>query len=117
MVLVDHLLKTKKEFKNLKKHEVKTIFTELDNACFQHDMAYGNFKYFTRRTASDKILRDKAFKIAKNPKYDGYQRGLASIVYRYFDKRAKGSDVNMQANNESPLDLAEDLHKAIIRKF
>ena len=46
---------------------------ELDKACFQHDMAYGDSKDLTRRTASDKILRDKAFNIAKNPKYDGYQ--------------------------------------------
>ena len=50
---------------------------ELDKACFQHDMAYGDFKDLARRTASDKILRDKAFNIAKNPKYDGYQKGLA----------------------------------------
>ena len=60
---------------------------ELDKACFQHDMAYGDFKILTRRTASDKILRDKAFNIAKNPKYDGYQRGHASVVYKFFDKK------------------------------
>ena len=53
---------------------------ELDKACFQHDMAYGDFKDLARRTASDKILRDKAFNIAKNPKYDVYQRGLASLI-------------------------------------
>ena len=52
---------------------------ELDKACFQHDMGYGDFKDVKRRTFSDKILRDKAFDIAKNPKYDGYQRGLASM--------------------------------------
>ena len=111
--------KNKKRIQKFKETRGKNYIykNELDNACFQHDMAYGNFNYLTRRTASDKVLRDKAFKIAKNPKYDGYQRGLASIVYRYFDKRAKSSDVNMQANNESPLDLAEDLHKPIIRKF
>ena len=50
-------------------------------------MAYGDFKDLTRRTASDKILRDKAFNIAKNPKYDRYQHGLASIVYKFFDKK------------------------------
>ena len=55
---------------------------ELDKACFQHDMAYGDFKDLKRRTFSDKVLRDKAFNIAKNPKYDGYQRGLASIKSR-----------------------------------
>ena len=60
---------------------------ELDKACFQHDMAYGDFKDLTRRTASDKILHDKAFNIAKNPKYDGYQGGLASMVYKFFDKK------------------------------
>ena len=64
---------------------------ELDKACFQHDMAYGDFKDLKRRTASDKILRDKTFNVAKNPKYDGYQRGLASIVYKFFDKKFKGS--------------------------
>ena len=53
---------------------------ELDKACFQHDMAYGDIKDLTRTTASDKILRDEAFNIAKNPKYDGSQRGLASMV-------------------------------------
>ena len=51
-------------------------------------MAYGDFKDLPRRTASDKILHDKAFDIAKNPKYDGYQRGLTSMVYKCFDKKA-----------------------------
>ena len=59
---------------------------ELDKACFQHDMAYGEFKYLKRRTYSDKVLRYKAFNIAKSPKYDGYQRRLASMVYKCFDK-------------------------------
>ena len=53
----------------------------LDKACFQHDMAYGDFKDSAKRTASDKLLREKVFNIAKNPKYDGYQRGLDSMVY------------------------------------
>ena len=66
---------------------------ELDKACFQHDMAYGDFKGSTRRTASDKILYDKAFNIAKNPKYDGYQCRLASIVYKFFDKNTSGSGI------------------------
>ena len=57
---------------------------ELDKTCFQDDMAYGDFKDLTRRTAYDKILRDKAFNVAKNPKYDGYQNGLASIAYKFF---------------------------------
>ena len=53
---------------------------ELDKACFQHVMAYGDFKDLTRRIASDKILRDKVFNIAKNPKYYGYRKGLTSMV-------------------------------------
>ena len=57
---------------------------ELDKNCFQHDMAYGNFKDLNRKTADDKVLRDKAFNIAKDPNYDAYQRRLASMVYRFF---------------------------------
>ena len=53
-------------------------------------MAYGDFKDLTRRTALDKLLRDKAFNIAKNSKYDGYQRGFNSMVYKYFDKETSG---------------------------
>ena len=90
---------------------------ELSKACLQYSMDYGDFKDLTRRTASEKILRDKAFNIAKNPKYDGYQRGLASILYKCFDKKSAGSGVNMHANNERSLDLAEELHKSIIRKL
>ena len=57
---------------------------ELNNACFHHGIAYWDFKDLTKRTASDKTLRDKGFNIAKNPKYDRYQRGLALMVYRFF---------------------------------
>ena len=64
-------------------------------------MAHGDFKDLARRTASDKTLRDKAFNIAKNPKYDGYQRGLPSMVYKCFDKTSAGSGVNMHANNKN----------------
>ena len=97
---------------------------ELDKACFQHDMAYGDFKDLKRRTASDKVLRDKAFNIAKNTKYDGYQRGLASMVYKFFDKKSaslpdksvSGSGI---ANNriKQNLQLAKELRKPIIRNF
>ena len=80
-------------------------------------MAYGDFKDLAGRIASDKFLRDKAFNIAKNPKYDGYQRGLASMVYKFFDKKSAGRGVNMHANNERPLDLVDELHKTIIRKL
>ena len=124
MVLEDYLLKTKKEFNKSKETgDTKSVCrNQLDKACFQYDMAYQDFKDLARRTGSDKILRDKAFNIANNPKYDGYQRGLASMVYKFFDKKFAGSGVNMHANIEHPLDLAtqkiaEELHKPIIRKF
>ena len=90
---------------------------ELDKACFQHDMAYGDLKDLARRTASDKVLRDKAFNIAKNPKCDECKRGLASMVYNFFDKKTTDRGINMHTNNEGPFDLAEELHKPIIRKF
>ena len=71
-------------------------------------------KDLVRRTAADKVLRDKAFNIAKDPKYDGYQRGLASMVYKFFDKKATGSGIKSMPQNEK---LAEELHRPIIRKF
>ena len=88
---------------------------ELDKACFQHGMAYVDFKDLARRTVSDKVLRNKAFNIAKAPKYDEYQRGLASLVYKSFDKKSKGSGVNDKIKQN--LQLAEELHKPIIRNF
>ena len=57
---------------------------ELDKACFQHDMAYGKSKGLAERNQSGKVLKDKAFKIGSDPKYDGYQRGLVSMVYKFF---------------------------------
>ena len=88
---------------------------ELDKACFQHDMAYDDFKDSKRRTASDKIESDTAFNIAKNPKYYGYQRGLDSMVYKFFDKKLKcgGANIPLEFNEQ----LAKELHKPIIRKF
>ena len=77
-------------------------------------MAYEDFKDLTRRTASDKILRDKAFNIDKNLRYDGYQRGLASIVYKSFDK--KNSDRTVENEDVSNKELAEELHKRPIKK-
>ena len=105
---------------------------KLGKACFQHDMAYEDFKDIKRRTASVKILRNKAFNFAKNPKYDGYQRGLAFMVYKFFDGKSAGgggvvndNDNNNNNNNNNKndndtkqnLQLAEELHKAITRKF
>ena len=62
---------------------------ELDKACFQHDMTYGDFKDLAKIIAADKVLRDRAFKIASDQKYDGYQRGLASMVYKFLIKSRK----------------------------
>ena len=68
--------------KNLRRLEIKTICrNELDKACLQHDMAYVKSKVLAKRAQSEKVLRDKAFKIVSDPKYDGYQRRLASMVY------------------------------------
>ena len=78
-------------------------------------MAYRDFSDLTRRTISDKILRDEAFNIVKNPKYDGYQSGLASMVYKVFDEKPCGSGIKNE--NISNKELAEELHKPIIRKF
>ena len=75
-------------------------------------MVYGDFKDITRRIAFDKILRDKAFNIAKNPKHDGYQRGLTSMVYKFFDKDS-GVNIPLEFNEQ----LAKELSKPIIRKF
>ena len=88
---------------------------ELDKACFQHDMSYGDFKDLAKRTAADKVLRDKAFNIAKDLKYDGYQRGLASMVYRFFDRKAKVSGIKNEIKQNEQ--LAEEIYKHIIRKF
>ena len=96
--------------------DTKYIYrNELDKACFQHNMAYGDFKDLKRRTQSNKVLKNKAFKIASNPKYDGYQRGLASMVYKFFDKKSKGSGIENEIKENQQ--LANELHKPIIRMF
>ena len=76
-------------------------------------MAYGKSKDLIKRPQLDNDLKDKAFKIASNPNYDGYQRGLAPMVYKVFDKKSKGSGII----NEPNYQLANKLHKPIIRKF
>ena len=78
-------------------------------------MAYGDFEDLKRRTFSDKVLRDKASDIAKNHKYDGYQRGLASMVYKFFDKKLKGSGVNIEVKHNEQLSL--ELQEPIIRNL
>ena len=87
---------------------------ELDKACFVHDAAYSDSKDLTKRTIADKNLKNRAFDIAKDPKYDGYQRGLASMVYKFFDSKVSGSSAKLIQENEQ---LANELHKSIIRKF
>ena len=99
---------------------------ELDKACFAHDAAYSDSKNLTKRTIADKNLRDKAFNIAKDQKYDGYPRGLASMVYKFFDlkvalpdKKSQGSGAKHVNTKLTPQNqqLAEELHKPINKKF
>ena len=71
-------------------------------------------KIYQKRTAADKVLRDKAFKIASDQKYDGYQRGLASMVYKFFDKKSQGKGL---VNNNENIQLANELNKPIIKTF
>ena len=99
-----------KEFKRT--GDTRYIYrNELDKACFQHDSDYADHKDLINRTEADKVLIDKAYDIASNPKYYGYQRGLASIVYKFFDKKSMGSGISSSSI------LADELHKTIIRKF
>ena len=90
---------------------------ELDKACFQHDSAYADHKDLINRTEADKVLRDKVYDIASNPKYDGCQRGSASMVYKFFDKKSAGSGITRNTTKSSSLILTDELHKPIIRKF
>ena len=125
-----------KEFKRT--GDTRYIYrNEFDKACFQHDSAYADHKDLINRTEADKVLRDKAYDIASNPKYDGYQRGLASMVYKIFDKKSTagptaepsalarsslertGSGFKKLKNTAKPSSsiLADERHKPIIRKF
>ena len=74
-------------------------------------MGYGDFKDLAKTTASDKVLRDKAFNTAENPKFDGYKTGLASMVYKFFDKKTSECAIKSKQNQQ----LAEELHKPIVR--
>ena len=87
---------------------------ELGKACFTHDVVYSDSKDLTKRTVADKILKIRAFDIAKDPKHDGYQKGLAFVVYKFFDSKVSGSGAKLIPENEQ---LANELHKPIIRKF
>ena len=88
---------------------------DLDKTCFQQDMVYGKYKDLEKRIQSDKVLKDKALEIANNSKYQGYQRGLASMVYKFFDKKSKGTGIKNEIKENQQ--LANELHKLIIRKF
>ena len=110
---------------------------ELDKACFKHDAAYTKYKDVENRLISDQKLKNSAYDIASNPKYDGYQRGLASMVYKYFDSKvaplnkktmsgkgnakhtAKPSSLERSSleRTENNKILAEELHKPVIKKF
>ena len=89
---------------------------------FQQDSAYADHKDLINRTEADKFLRDKVYDIASNPEYDGYQRGLASMVYKFFDKKSMGSGIEKDAAEPSSLErssliLADELHRPVIKKF
>ena len=109
---MDHLLNIVKEFKNLEKQEIlKYLYrNESDKAYFAHDAEYSDSKYLEKGFIWDKILKDRAYKIARNCGYDGYQKALASKVYTLFDKK---TGLGISANEQ----LAKELHKPIIKKF
>ena len=108
-----------KEFKRA--GDTRYIYrNELDKACFQHDSAYADHKDLINRTAADKVLRDKAYDIASNPEYVGYQRGLVSVVYKFFDKKSRAEPSSLERTGSviaSSSILADELHKPIIKKF
>ena len=121
-----------KEFKGT--GDTRYIYrNELDKACFHHDSAYADHKDLINRTKADKFLRDKAYDVASNSQYGGYQRGLASMVYKFFDKKFTGepsakhvmgsgfkklkNTTKSSSLEHSPSILADELHKPVIKKF
>ena len=106
-----------KEFKRT--GDTRYIYrNELDKACFQHNSAYANHKDLINSTKSDKVLKDTAYDIASNPEYGGCQRSLASMVYKFFDKKSIGSGTAKPSSLKRISSiLADELHKPIIRKF
>ena len=104
---MDHLRNIIKEFKNLEKQIIENIYTEMNQLVFAHDAEYSDSEDLPKRFISEKILEERAFEIARNCKYDGYQRALVSMVYKFLDKKTgSGISVNEQ--------LAEELHKPIV---
>ena len=117
-----------KEFKRI--GDTRLLYrNELDKACFKHDAAYAKYKDVENRLISDQKLRNSAYDIASNPKYEGYQRGLASMVYKFFDSKValldkktmsgKGNakHSSLERTKEVNKILAEELHKPVIKKF
>ena len=110
---MDNLRKRKSEYKNLKKQEIHDIFIkQTTESLFSTEHGYEDFKDLTRRTASNKMWRDKSFDIAKNPKSE---IRLSSMVYKFFDKKTSVSGIKIEKISNK--ELAEELHKPIIRKF
>ena len=113
-----------KEFKRT--GDTRYIYrNELDKACFQQDSAYAHHKDLTNRTETDKVLRDKAYDIASNTEYDSYQKCLASMVYKFFEKMSTAEPSSLERSSlertgsgfKSSSILADELHKPIIKKF
>ena len=96
------LTKNKKRTERFMQTENKhfTYKNDLDKSCFQHDMTYSKYGNLNERTESNKILRVKAFEIASSPKYDGYQRGLALMAYKFFDKKSTVADIKSMPNQQ-----------------
>ena len=90
---------------------------KLDAACFQHDSAYNKYKNSVNRKQSDIVVRNKALKIATDPRVNGYQRSLAAMVYKFINERTKGLGLNFVKNSLNNEMLAKELHKQIIRNF
>ena len=101
-MLVDNLQKQRENRQEMIQDSRYIYQNKLNKTCFQHDKGCGDFKNLTRRTASDKILPDKAFDVAKNPKNDGYKKSITSMVYKFFDKKNSGSGIkNKNMSNTS----------------
>ena len=107
----------KERIKKLSKQVIRVIFIEMNLIKLVFNtillMQYADHKDLIDRRKSNKVLKDKEYNIASNSEYDGYQRGLASMVYKFFDKKSMGSGIK----KDSSLILADELHKPVIKKF
>ena len=97
-MLAGHVKKSKERIQKFKEtgDSLYIYQNEPDKASFQHDMARGDLKYLTKKTASVKLLRDKKFDIAKNPKYYRYQKILASMIHKFFDEKILAAVLKMR---------------------